>query len=124
MSNAVDQSIEEEEIRAQAFLNELNDEFNQRKNIQVRAEWDYASNITDYNEQRKEKVDAETAEYHKVRGKRLLFVHIKHLYVCLRHANGLQLINECVSGHLPDSICRCVHIMYYLYHFLYCFFRH
>lgn len=68
IASAVDQSIEEEEIRAQAFLNELNDEFNQRKNIQVCAEWDYGSNITAYNEQRKEKVGAELAEYFKVRG--------------------------------------------------------
>lgn len=68
LTNAVDQSIEEDEIRAQAFLNELNDEFNQRKNIHVRAEWDYGSNITDYNEQRKEKIGAEMAVYYKVRG--------------------------------------------------------
>lgn len=68
VASAVDQSIEEEEIRAQAFVNELNDEFNQRKNIQVRAEWDYGSNITAYNEQRKEKIGAELAEYYKVRG--------------------------------------------------------
>lgn len=64
----MDQSIEEEEIRAQAFLNELNDEFNQHKSVEVHAEWDYGSNITDYNELRKEKVSAEAAEYYKVRG--------------------------------------------------------
>lgn len=62
----MDQSIEEEEIRAQAFLNELNDEFNQRKNVQVHAEWNYVSNITDENARQKEKVEAESAEYYKV----------------------------------------------------------
>lgn len=71
----MDQSIEEEEIRAQAFLSELNDELNQRKNIQVHAEWDYGSNVTDYNEQRKEKIAAEMAEYSKVREYRF-FVYL------------------------------------------------
>lgn len=49
------------------FLEELNGEFNQRHNIEMLAGWDYGSNITDYNEQRKEKVQAEAAEFYKVR---------------------------------------------------------
>lgn len=63
---AVDQSIEEEEIRAQSFLTELNGELDQRKSIQATAEWKYATNITDANEKRKDEIGAENAEFYKV----------------------------------------------------------
>lgn len=64
--NAVDQSIEEEEIRAQVYLNELNDVLNQRKNAESLAQWNYEANLTDYNQKRQEEVNADNAEYYKV----------------------------------------------------------
>lgn len=64
---SVDQNIEEEEIRARAFLDELNDELNERKNRQTLAEWDFNSNITDANQKRKDEIAAENAVFTKVR---------------------------------------------------------
>lgn len=66
MTNAVDQGIEEEEIRAQVHLNELNDILNQRKSVESTAQWNYESNITDYNQKRQEEISEENAEYYKV----------------------------------------------------------
>lgn len=63
----IDQGIEEEEIRAQAYLDELNDELNERKSRQVTAEWNFNSNITDANEKAKDAIAAENAEFYKVR---------------------------------------------------------
>lgn len=65
-SKAVDQSIEEEEIRAQVYLNELNDVLNERKNAESTAQWDYESNITDHNEKKQQEVSAANAEFYKV----------------------------------------------------------
>lgn len=67
----LDQNIEEEEIRARSFLDELNDELNERKNEQTTAEWNYNINITKENEERKNDIAAENAEFYKVRN--LLF---------------------------------------------------
>lgn len=63
----IDQNIEEEEIRARAFLDELNDELNERKSKQTTAEWNFNSNITKENEERKDEIAAENAEFYKVR---------------------------------------------------------
>ena len=62
----IDQNIEEEEIRARAYLDELNDELNERKNKQVIAEWNFNTNITKQNEEYKDTIAAENAEYSKV----------------------------------------------------------
>lgn len=62
----VDQNIEEQEIRARSYLDELNDELNERKHKEVVAEWNYNSNITDKNEEIKDAIASENAEYYKV----------------------------------------------------------
>lgn len=62
----IDQNIEEEEIRARAYLDELNDELNERKYKQVLAEWNFNVNITKQNEEYKDAIAAENAEYSKV----------------------------------------------------------
>lgn len=62
----VDQNIEEEEIRARAYLDELNDELNERRCKQVTAEWNFNVNITKENEERKDAIAAENAEFSKV----------------------------------------------------------
>lgn len=66
MAQAIDQLIEEEEIRAQTFIDELEAELIQRRYLDVVANWDYASNITDYNEKRKNEVSADNARFAKV----------------------------------------------------------
>lgn len=63
----IDQDIEEEEIRAQTFLDNLGEELIQRRNLDVVANWAYASNITDANEKRKNEVSADNAKFAKVR---------------------------------------------------------
>lgn len=65
-TNAIDQDIEEEEIRAQAFLDRIGDELVQRRNLDAIVNWEYASNITDHNEKRKNEVAADNAKYAKV----------------------------------------------------------
>lgn len=62
----IDQNIEEEEIRARAYLDELNDELNERKSKQVIAEWNFNVNITKQNEEYKDAIAAENAEFSKV----------------------------------------------------------
>lgn len=62
----IDQNIEEEEIRARAYLDELNDELNERKTKQVLAEWNFNVNITKQNEERKDAIAAENAVFSKV----------------------------------------------------------
>lgn len=65
-TDAIDQGIEEEEIRAQAFLDELNPILNERRANQTLAEWNYNVNITEHNEQFKDSIAAENAEFYKV----------------------------------------------------------
>lgn len=62
----IDQNIEEEEIRAKAYLDELNDELNERKNKQTIVEWNFNTNVTKENEERKDAIAAENAEFFKV----------------------------------------------------------
>lgn len=62
----VDQNIEEEEIRARSYLDELNDELNERRSKAVTAEWNFNVNITKENEEIKDAIAAENAEYFKV----------------------------------------------------------
>lgn len=62
----VDQKVEEEEIRARAFLDELNDELNERRCKQLTAEWNFNVNITKENEETKTAISAENAEFYKV----------------------------------------------------------
>lgn len=64
--NGVDQGLEDEEIQAQEYIQELNHEIQRRRNIEANAEWDYYSNITDENEKRKLEVSAESAKFYKV----------------------------------------------------------
>lgn len=63
---AVDQNIEEEEIRAQAYLDELTSELNERKANQTLAEWNFNSNITTENQAIKDAVSADNAAFFKV----------------------------------------------------------
>lgn len=71
---AVDQNIEEEEIRAQAFLDELNDELNARRSNQTLAEWNFNINITKENEAIKDVIATENAEFYKVFAKLFFFI--------------------------------------------------
>lgn len=66
MVYGIDQNIEEEEIRARSFLDELNDELNERKNQQIIAEWNFSTNITKANSDIKDTVAAKNAEFLKV----------------------------------------------------------
>lgn len=77
--HGIDQNIEEEEIRARAYLDELNDELNERRCKETIAEWNFNSNITKENEERLDKIAAENAEFHKVRNCRYLCYFV----VCL-----------------------------------------
>lgn len=65
-NNAVDQNIEEEEIRAQVLVNELNDEFVRRRSLEATAGWNHATNITDENEKIKTEIALDNAKYAKV----------------------------------------------------------
>lgn len=64
--NAVDQGIEEEETQAQAFLGKLNVELNHRRSLLTTAEWNYVTNITDANQEIKDALAAENAQFAKV----------------------------------------------------------
>lgn len=64
--NGIDQNIEEEEIRARAFLDELDDELNKRRANLTLAEWNFTTNITKENEEYKEVLSAANAEFTKV----------------------------------------------------------
>lgn len=63
----VDQELENEEILAQDYMNELNGELARCSNLEVIAEWNYASNITDENEKIKTELSAKNAEFYKVK---------------------------------------------------------
>lgn len=64
--NGVDQGLEDEEIQAQEYIQELNYEIQMRRNQEANAEWDYYSNITDATEKRKLEVSTENAKFYKV----------------------------------------------------------
>lgn len=63
---AVDQNIEEEEVRAQAYIDELNFELIERRTNQTTAEWNFNSNITKENQAIKGAVLADNAAFSKV----------------------------------------------------------
>lgn len=63
----VDQELENEEILAQDYMNELDGQLLHANNIEVTAEWNYASNITDENEKIKTEISAKNAEFYKVK---------------------------------------------------------
>lgn len=63
---AVDQAIEDEEIRAEEFLAGLNVELNRQANQIAEASWAYGSNITDHNERVKNDVMTAGAAFSKV----------------------------------------------------------
>lgn len=67
-AHAFDQDLEEEEIRAQAFLAELNEEYDHRRNVEQIVGWAYGSNITEENEKHRAEVLAENAKFYKVSG--------------------------------------------------------
>lgn len=75
----MDPSIVEEEIRAQKFLDELNREMIRHKNIDVQAEWNYDTNITVLNAQKKEAAAAAFAEFSKVRACDSNIVYVEQL---------------------------------------------
>lgn len=96
--HAVDQKIEEEEIRAQQFMTELNDELNRRKNIEMIASWQYASNITDENEKIKNEVAFDNAKFTKV-GQMI----INFLLKCSDHKS--QLVKQKNKKEKKTSYC-------------------
>lgn len=63
---AVDQNIEEEEIRAQAYLDELNLELIERRRNESLAEWNFNSNITKENQAIKDAISTDNAAFLKV----------------------------------------------------------
>lgn len=83
-TRAVDQALEDEEITAQDFMSELNDEYNRRKNIETIAAWAYASNITDENEKLKNDVSAENAKYYKVSKMNLVLSFSIYIFYLLK----------------------------------------
>lgn len=66
VANAYHPGIEEDEINARRDLDELNVELERRNNLATLASWAYASNITDYNLEKKNEVDADNAAFAKV----------------------------------------------------------
>lgn len=60
------ESVTEEEARALAWIADLNDEINLKKNKGAISGWKYASNITDENEKENNKVSLELAKELKV----------------------------------------------------------
>lgn len=63
---AVDQNIEEEEIRAQAYLDEINLELIERRAKESIAAWNFNSNITQENQAIKDAISADNAAFLKV----------------------------------------------------------
>ncbi|XP_037038832.1 angiotensin-converting enzyme-like [Bradysia coprophila] len=70
--NGVDQGLEDEEIQAQEYIQELNYEIQMRRNQEANAEWNYYSNITDETERRKLEVSTENAKFYKEKAKETL----------------------------------------------------
>lgn len=64
---AVDQELEDEELRAEEYMDVLNEELEHQANIVVEANWQYASNITDENERLKNEAASLEAIFTKVR---------------------------------------------------------
>jgi hypothetical protein len=56
----------DDESRAQAIIDGLNDELANMRNIQTVASWNFESNITDYNEEVVSNVSIDGAKYTKV----------------------------------------------------------
>lgn len=63
---AVDQALEDEEIHAEEFMYELNDDLRRRQNLDAEAAWEYETNITDETVRKKNEVAAENAKFLKV----------------------------------------------------------
>jgi len=61
----LDQEAEEVEARAREFMSKLNDELNDRQNRLTEASWAYASNITEFNLNRRNELSAEHAVFLK-----------------------------------------------------------
>lgn len=78
VAQAIDQLIEEEEIRAQTFIDEFEEEMIQRRNLDAVVNWDYASNITDYNEKRKNEVLADNTRFAKEKIKEVRTYSFQH----------------------------------------------
>ncbi|XP_068150839.1 angiotensin-converting enzyme [Drosophila tropicalis] len=62
---ALSQALVKEEIQAKEYLENLNKELAKRTNVETEAAWDYASNITDENEKKKNEISAELAKFLK-----------------------------------------------------------
>lgn len=54
-----------EEIQAKEYLENLNKELARRTNVETEASWDYASDITDAHEKKKNEISAEVAKFLK-----------------------------------------------------------
>lgn len=61
-----------EELRARSYLDGLNDELNERKCKQATAEWNFNTNITKHNEEQKDAIATENAEFLKQKAKNIL----------------------------------------------------
>lgn len=64
--SALDQNIEEEEIRAQAYIDDLNSELIERRTNESIAAWNFNSNITKENQAKKDAISADNAAFLKV----------------------------------------------------------
>jgi Angiotensin-converting enzyme len=69
---------DDEEARAKAYMDELNDEFLTRRNTETNASWDYASNITDANLEKRNEISTANAEFSKVSPMSSTIVSIGH----------------------------------------------
>lgn len=67
---AVDQALEDQEIRAGEYMETLNAELNRQNNIVAEAAWAYGSNVTEHNARLKNDASVKSALFSKVSGLR------------------------------------------------------
>lgn len=66
LASAFDQALEDEEIRAEDYVQALNARMNQQSNILAETSWAYSSNLTDHNERIMNDASAASANFVKV----------------------------------------------------------
>lgn len=77
---AIEQALENEEIRAIKYMEALDAKLSHQKNLNAKAEWVYESNVTEYNVRLKNEASAERAIFFKVSAP------------CSRYASTLYLV--------------------------------
>lgn len=63
---AIDQALEDEEIRAVEHMTALDAQINHQRNAYANVAWAYGSNVTEYNARLKNEASAENAIFYKV----------------------------------------------------------